>query len=227
MLSFFSLNLQRLLGCMTFHAFRVFKMRRSVWISSKARIYGGSGVRIGRGSLIHRQSVIAASDLSWGDHFRSQPRGSIQIGCDCWIMPGAIIASYGGNIEIGDSVSVNPYTVIYGHGGLSIGNDTRIAAHCTIVAANHRFDDQSTSIKNQGLTCKGIVIGKDVWIGSGARILDGVTIEDGAIIAAGAVVTKSVSALSIVAGVPAKQIGVRGESHDIAGTEVRRDLISE
>jgi acetyltransferase-like isoleucine patch superfamily enzyme len=109
-------------------------------------------------------------------------------------------------------VSINPYTVIYGHGGLRIGNNTRIAAHCIIVAANHRFEERSRPIREQGLTCKGIVVGEDVWVGSGVRILDGVEIEEGAIIAAGAVVTKKVDAFSIVAGVPAKRIGVRGES---------------
>jgi maltose O-acetyltransferase len=48
-----------------------------------------------------------------------------------------------------------------------------------------------------------------VWIGHRAIIMPGVTIGRGAVVAAGAVVTKSIPAMSIVAGVPAKIIGQR------------------
>jgi len=52
-----------------------------------------------------------------------------------------------------------------------------------------------------------------VFIGPRAIILPGVTIGRGAVVAAGAVVTKNVDELSIVGGVPAKEIGQRnGES---------------
>jgi acetyltransferase-like isoleucine patch superfamily enzyme len=57
--------------------------------------------------------------------------------------------------------------------------------------------------------CEGIVVEDDVWIGWRATVLDGVTIGRGAVVAACAVVTKSVPPYSIVAGVPARIIGVR------------------
>lgn len=60
-------------------------------------------------------------------------------------------------------------------------------------------------------------IGDDVFIGYGAIILPGVTIGNGAIVGAGAVVTKAVAAGTIVAGVPAREIGT------VAG---RRDRVS-
>ncbi len=52
-------------------------------------------------------------------------------------------------------------------------------------------------------------IGNDVWIGYRAIIMDGVTVGNGAVVAAGAIVTKDVEPYSIVAGVPAKPIGMR------------------
>ena len=52
-------------------------------------------------------------------------------------------------------------------------------------------------------------IGHDVWIGDRAIVFGGITISTGAIIAAGAVVNRSVGPYEIVAGVPAKTIGLR------------------
>ena len=54
-----------------------------------------------------------------------------------------------------------------------------------------------------------VVVGSDVWIGTDAMLLSGVTVGDGAIVAARSVVTHDVPAYAIVAGVPAKVIGMR------------------
>jgi acetyltransferase-like isoleucine patch superfamily enzyme len=64
-------------------------------------------------------------------------------------------------------------------------------------------------VRDLGLTRKGIIIKEGAWIGSGVTILDGVVIGRNCIVAAGAVVTKDVEDFTIVAGVPAKNIGVR------------------
>ncbi len=125
-------------------------------------------------------------------------------------MNGVVLMTYGGSIRIGDRCSINPYTVIYGHGeGVEIGNDVLIAAHCVIVPFNHSFADLGRPINAQGYESKGIRICDNVWIGSGARILDGVKVGSGAIIAAGSVVNRDVAENEIVAGVPAKCIRKR------------------
>jgi len=137
--------------------------------------------------------------------------GRISVGERTTIYAGALIWTYGGDIEIGNDCSVNPYTVLYGHGGLVIGDAVRIAAHCTIVPANHVFSDRGRPIMNQGMSTKGIRIGSDVWIGTGVRILDGADIGTGCVIAAGAVVNAPTEPFSIYGGVPARKIGDRGE----------------
>lgn len=133
----------------------------------------------------------------------------LKIGKNTTIHEGAYIRLYGGFINIGDNCSINPYCVIYGHGGLEIGNNVRIAAHCTIIPSNHIFDDINIPITEQGEKMLGIKIMNDVWIGTGVRILDGVTIGHGAVIGAGSVVTKSIPDYSVVVGVPAKIIKKR------------------
>jgi acetyltransferase-like isoleucine patch superfamily enzyme len=135
---------------------------------------------------------------------------TISIGDGSIIQHGAILETGpGGRIELGRSNSVNPYCVVYGHGGLKTGDYVRIAAHTVIIPANHVYDDCTVPIAKQGLTRAGIEMGSDIWIGTGCRILDGVKIQDGSIIAAGAVVNKSVDRGCIVGGVPAKVLKYR------------------
>ncbi|MBW4481634.1 MAG: acyltransferase [Tildeniella torsiva UHER 1998/13D] len=112
-------------------------------------------------------------------------------------------------MEIGNNCSINPFSIIYGHGGVNIGNDVLIAAHVVIIPSNHNFDSLQHPIRTQGNTSLGISIEDNVWIGTGAKILDGVTIHEGGIVGAGAVVTSNVEAYSIVGGVPARTIKLR------------------
>lgn len=90
------------------------------------------------------------------------------------------------------------------HGGLQIGNHVDIASEVMIWTSEH--DLQSPTM--QAIEAK-VIIEDYVFIGPRTIILPGVTIGRGAVIAAGAVVTKNVLAKSIVAGVPAKEIGTR------------------
>jgi len=155
------------------------------------------GVKFEFTSLVHPAAIFEPSG------------GTISIGENTFIDRGVILRSLGGSIEIGSDCSVNAYSVLYGSGGLRIGNGVRIAAHAAIFASNHVFSDPDKLIKDQGLSLKGIVIEDDVWIGAGARILDGVVIRKGTVVGAGAVITKSTEPYSVVAGVPAKIISSR------------------
>jgi acetyltransferase-like isoleucine patch superfamily enzyme len=135
--------------------------------------------------------------------------GHIVVGDHTRLDIGVVLRAYSGYISIGDHCSVNPYCVLYGKGGLKIGNGVRIASHSVIVAANHVFVDTGEFIFRQGDSAVGITIEDDVWVGAGAKILDGVTIRRGTVVGAGAVVTRSTEAWSVVAGVPARKISSR------------------
>jgi acetyltransferase-like isoleucine patch superfamily enzyme len=114
-----------------------------------------------------------------------------------------------GSVHIGSQSTLNPYSILYGHGGLDIGDGVRIAAHTVVIPANHKFRSRQSPIWKQGLSKEGVQIKDDVWIGANCTILDGVTIGEGSIVAAGAVVTNSVPSYTVVAGVPAEQIASR------------------
>jgi len=140
--------------------------------------------------------------------------GRIRLSRGVRISDGAILAPYGGSVDLGEDVYIGPYCVLYGHGGLTIGPNTLIAAHTVIIPSNHCFDDPGLPIMRQGMVSLGIAIGQDVWIGCGARILDGVTIGDGCVVGAGAVVTRSLGPNSVAVGVPARIVRTRGPVRD-------------
>lgn len=49
-----------------------------------------------------------------------------------------------------DNSGINIYSIVYGHGGLIIGDDVRIAGNATIIPANHNYDNTKIVIRKQG-----------------------------------------------------------------------------
>lgn len=88
--------------------------------------------------------------------------------------------------------------------GLSIGDNVSVSPEVMILGATH---DVNAAWFNE--VAGFVTIEDHVWIGARAVILTGITIGRGAVVAAGSVVTKSVAPMTIVAGVPAKPVGVR------------------
>ncbi len=107
-------------------------------------------------------------------------------------------------IKIGEGTIIGDQVVLDGRAKLSIGNNVDIASKVMILNAEHdvHSDDFAMSTGE-------VVIGDYVFIGPNVVILPGVHIGKGAVIGAGAVVTKDVEEMSIVGGVPAKEIGKR------------------
>jgi acetyltransferase-like isoleucine patch superfamily enzyme len=121
-----------------------------------------------------------------------------------------MILTYGGDVLIGDDCSLNPFAIVYGAGGVRIGNGVRIAAHTVIIPANHRSGSDDVPLHMAGIVAQGITIADHVWLGSGCRILDGVRIGTNAVVGAGSVVTRSVADNVTVVGVPARPIRREG-----------------
>ena len=114
----------------------------------------------------------------------------------------------GRHIEIGDNsgIGVNAFL----GGKITIGSDVMMGPDVVILTGTHRFDRLDIPMNRQGFKEeKPVAIGDDVWIGTRAIILPGVTIGRGSVVGAGAVVTKDVPACTVVAGNPARVIGMR------------------
>ena len=131
------------------------------------------------------------------------------MGKDSYIHDFVIIDTLDGVIILEENVSINPFTIIYGHGGVNIGSNTRIANSTVIVASNHIFQSKDKLIRKQGVSKKGIIIGDDVWIGSNVVILDGIKIATGCVIGASSVVSKDTMEYGVYIGNPAKLLKYR------------------
>ena len=121
-----------------------------------------------------------------------------------------IIKTYKNPVSIGKFTQINPFTVIYGGSGVSIGDNVMIAPHCMIASGNHDYKQLEKPMRHGGDFSKGkIVIEDGVWIGANSTITDGVIIGHDAVVSANSVVTKNVRPFDVVGGVPAKVISNR------------------
>lgn len=146
-------------------------------------------------------------------------RGSIcswifdECGKNINIKKGAFFGT-GKGIRIGNNsdIGLNAYIAgINGGGVLVIGDDVMMAPDVVILTQGHVHSNIQEPINSQGSYNTKVIIEDDVWIGIRAIILPGVWIGKGAIIGAGAVVTKDVLPYSIVGGIPAKVLKMRGK----------------
>ena len=130
------------------------------------------------------------------------PHVGIQLGCYIWFYGPSQIRRDG--LTIGAYSRINRNCCLDARGSLRIGENVSVSPEVMILTALHRIDDPEFPVETRP-----VVVEDHVWIGARATILSGVTLGRGCVVAAGAVVTRDVEPLAIVAGVPAREIGVR------------------
>jgi len=122
---------------------------------------------------------------------------------------GEIVVTEGASLVVGENCYIGSNANIRCHKEITIGKGTKIAQFVSIIGGQYEHSDAEKVIEYKRFQSKSVSIGENVWIGVGVVILPGVKIGNGAVIGAGSIVTKDVESNSVVAGNPAKQIGLR------------------
>lgn len=108
------------------------------------------------------------------------------------------------NVTLEDWSAIGEHAFIYSLGKVRVGRNATISYRSHVCAGTHDFDDPTLPLLKPA-----VVIEDNVWIGTEAFIGPGVTVGNGAIVGARAVVVKDVPPMHIVAGNPARTIGLR------------------
>ena len=168
--------------------------------------------RVGRGVTtgIHVPWVQGSGELVVGDHVRVSGKISISYAASFTSRP---------RLEIGD------YSDIAHETRFVVGREIRLGRHVQ-VAGGVTFRDSGghpTDAERRRLggapdpdDVKPVIVHDHAWIGTGAFVMPGTEIGEGAIVSAHAVVSGKVAPYSIVAGNPARRIGMVGQA--AAGT---------
>lgn len=129
----------------------------------------------------------------------------VHLGAYVWFWSPREIRRIG--VRIGRNSRIERNCTLDARSPLTIGENVALSPEVMILAGTHDVNDPGFANSEVGPWA--VTIEDYVWIGARAMIMPGVTVGRGAVVAAGSVVTKDVPPLTIVAGVPAKPIGMR------------------
>ncbi len=172
------------------------------FIESGVRLWVPRNIFLGQRVMIGEGAFLDAHSLT----------GRIELADDVWLSRGCYVIAYdGAAVEIGQSTYVGHRCLLYGHGGIRVGQDVLMANDVQVICGDHTFARRDVPIRAQPTVERPIVIEDDVWLGASVIVLGGVTVGRGSVVGAGTVVTQDLPPYSIARGVPARVVGMRGD----------------
>ena len=108
------------------------------------------------------------------------------------------------NLRLSHRACLGDGAVAYSLGLIEIGADATIAQEAYLCTGTHDFASPHLPLQTAPIR-----VGPGAFVGARSFILPGVNLGEGCVVGAAAVVTRDVAAYLIVAGNPAKPIGVR------------------
>ena len=147
-----------------------------------------------------------------------------QAGKRCFLDTRAYLSCGGGDwsgnsgyIRLGDNCEIGPYCVLWGAGGIEMGDNVHIGSHVNITAHEAVHIDPEIVDPMLPLVFKfePVVIEDHVIICSGTSIIPGVRIGHHSMIGAGAVVIDDIPPYSLAVGVPATVVKTWGSNNNV------------
>ena len=122
--------------------------------------------------------------------------GKVKIGKGFTMKQGVYMAALnGGEILIGDNVSINRNCILVCHDSISIADNCAIGPNTVFYDHDHKFDENGIA---PGFNTAPIVIERNCWIGAGVTILRGTHIGEGSVIGACSIVSGNIPPHSLV-----------------------------
>lgn len=118
-----------------------------------------------------------------------------------------------GTLRIGDKTVFGRDNAVTCYLDVDIGPQTLVADWVYICDFDHRTEDVTVAIKDQGIVKSPVRIAGDCWLGTKVSVLRGSDVGVGTVLAAHCVVRNHVPDYAIVAGVPARVVKDRRVVH--------------
>jgi len=122
---------------------------------------------------------------------------------------GARIRAHEGTLRIGAKSVIGIRNTINTYLDISIGRACLLGDDVYVCDFDHRTEDLTVPIKDQGIIKTPVRIGDDVWIGTKVTVLRGADVGAGSVVAANAVARGVYPPRSVIGGVPGKVIKTR------------------
>ncbi len=142
-----------------------------------------------------------------GNALRMLRENRLEIGRDGLLETNVTLRSHDGRIRIGAHTGISRGSTVGAVNLVEIGDHCMIGQGCYITDGDHRHDDPSIPIPDQGMVSKGPTILEDnVWLGANVIVTAGVRIGAHSVVGANSVVTRDIPPYSVAAGSPAKVV---------------------
>jgi acetyltransferase-like isoleucine patch superfamily enzyme len=136
----------------------------------------------------------------------------VTVGEGALLSVSGVVAEPGEFIRVGRHSAVGRNNIVWGQGGVQIGENCLLGPNCVLVSENHRFSDLAELIREQGHVRAPILIGDNCWLGANVVVGPGVMIGEGAVIGAGAVVVSDIPPFQTAVGIPARVVDSRRDN---------------
>ena len=151
--------------------------------------------------------------------------GRLEIGRWVHIGDGNSLRCHEGSLRIGDKVVFGKDNTVNCYLDVEIGAASIVADWVYVTDFDHRTEDVTVPIKDQGIVKTPVRIGPDVWIGTKVSVLRGTRVGRGSVLGAHAVVRGDIPEFSIAVGAPARV--VRNRLADYEAAAEQRAAISD
>lgn len=157
--------------------YRLVALRHRCIIALSAKVKSPSRLMLGRGVRVQSGSIVHCGGKAWSDFL--------------------------GYVRLGSGVAIGPYSILYGAGGIELGDYVHLGPGVQLMSQAGKHDAKRLG-PNPTYNFAPIRIGAGSWIGAGAVILGGTTLGRCVNVAPNSVVSGEVPDYAVVVGNPAR-----------------------